>query len=210
MLGLVLPGEPVGELLPTRAAHMVTALVTSRICRFRTGSGMDFTDFTPQLRHNLLSSFSVRLARLQNILWIRSSLSVNARVAALLLMASRFMEVRSVEDCAPVLNFRLPRPDAADLLATTVESFCRALYCLEAEGLIAVRDSHRFVLRDIAGLERLAALDSAYLDALFAHRCHHAPGPRRRPAGFARMKGVPHHRIGVPPQRSPYGTDRVR
>ena len=168
MLGLVLPGEPVGELLPTgSSAHAVTALVTSRVCRFDDDRGTDYSRFLPQVRHRLLSSYSVRLARLQSILWIRASLSVNARVAALLLMASRFMRTSPLADGAILLTSVLPRHDAAELLGTTVESFCRALHVLENEGLIVIRDSRRFELRDVAGLERLSALDGAYLDKLF-------------------------------------------
>ena len=170
ILGLVLPGEPVGELLPMRSAHAVTALVTSRICRFHTDREMDFSNLSPQLRHDLLRAFSVRLARLQSLLWIRASLSVNARVAALLLMGARFMDVHALANGNALLTFALSRADAAELLSTTVESLCRALHALERDGLIELRDSHHFELRDVAALERRAALDGVYLDTLFPRR----------------------------------------
>lgn len=179
MLGLVLPGEPIGELLPTRANHILTAVVASRICRFRTDEKVDFLDYAPRLRQHLMHSFSVRLARLQTILWVRASLNVNARVAALLLMAARFMAPSPLPQGGMLLHFILPRQDAADLLSTTVESFCRALRCLESDGLIAIGDPHRFELRDPAGLEGLAALDSRYLDALFPPMRRGARSQRR-------------------------------
>ena len=197
MLGLVLPGEPVGELLPTASAHAVTAVVTSRICRLRTERELDFSDFTPQLRLHLLSSFSVRLARLHSFLWIRASLSVNARVAALLLIAARIAEPSPLPHGGALLSFVLPRQDAADLLSTTVESFCRGLYGLESDGYIAIRDSRHFELRDIAGLERLSALDGSYLDTLFPRMRAHAR-PRIRDIAIAPMhsaKGGPHGRV---------------
>lgn len=187
MLGLVLPGEPVGELLPTRSAQAVTALVTSRICRFRTDRELDFSDFTPQLRHHLLSAFSVRLARLHSILWIRASLSVNARVAALLLIAARIAKPSPLPHGNVLLSIVLPRQDAADLLSTTVESFCRGLYGLESDGYITIHDSRHFELHDIAALERLSALDGSYLDTLF---------PRLRSRARPQSRAVMHSAAG--------------
>ena len=201
MLGLVLPGEPVGELLPTASAQAVTAVVTSRICRFRTDRERDFSDFPQQLRHHLLSSFSVRLARLHSFLWIRASLSVNARVAALLLIAARIAEPSPLPHGGALLSFVLPRRDAADLLSTTVESFCRGLYGLESDGYITIHDSRHFELRDIAGLERLSALDGSYLDTLFP-RISAQTRPRIRAIADAPMHSASGRLGGRVTQRS--------
>lgn len=191
MLGLVLPGEPVGELLPTRLPHTVTALIDSRICRFRTGSDMDFSNLTPDLRRHLLQSYSVRLARLQSVLWIRTMLIVDARVAALLLMASRFMQSCPGPEGGTLLKFTLPRRDAADLLSTTVETFCRALHSLDDVGLIVIHDACHFELRDRDGLKKMSSLDESSLKALFPDNLT-GVGHRARRLAKPAMPSTPH------------------
>lgn len=69
-----------------------------------------------------------------------------------------------------LLKFILPRADAADLIATTVESFCRALQNLKDSGLIVIHDARHFELCDPKGLKAMSSLDDSNLVSLFPNR----------------------------------------
>jgi CRP-like cAMP-binding protein len=167
MLGLVLPGETVGD-LPTRLpGRVLTALSDMQICHFRLSESDRLTEYHPEFRRRLLGGFSNRLDRLQTILWMRASLDTTCRVAGLLLLATHFLPTRREPNGVLRLSFHLPRRDAADLIGTTVESISRATHALARRGVIAIRDAETFDLLDTGALAEMSALDETALAALF-------------------------------------------
>lgn len=192
MLGLVVPGEPVGD--PTGGAapeSRLTAVLDARICPFSAEPAGRLIDCAPEFRHAVLRAFSARLARLQTMMWMQAMLGTTDRVAALLMMASRFMPTRPLEGGGVRIRFVMPRQDAADMIATTTESISRATHELERNGLIGIRDPATFDVFDLARLGERASLDPATLDSLFprpvidgvaaAHRPADAPEAAPRP-----------------------------
>jgi len=147
------PGEAVGEqafLTGERPQHHVEAAEETRLCVFSHADLARLVATYPGISVGMLRTLSERLTDAERRLTL-SALDVPARVAGYLLDLP-------AEGTAGAYRVRLPMPkkDIASWLATTPESFSRALARLERDGIVDVaRDVVE--LRDPAALEALAA-----------------------------------------------------
>lgn len=147
------PGEAVGEeafLTGTRPEHGVEAAEETRLCVFNHADLAKLVATYPGISVGMLRTLSERLTDAERRLAL-SALDVPARVAGYLLDLP-------AEGGAGPYRVRLPMPkkDIASWLATTPESFSRALARLEAKGVIEV-DRQLVTLLDADALEELAA-----------------------------------------------------
>lgn len=146
------PGEAVGEqafLTGERPEHHVEAAEQTRLCVFDHSDLAQLVATYPGISVGMLRALSERLTDAERRLAL-SSLDVPARVAGYLLELP-------AEGGHGTYRVRLPMPkkDIASWLATTPESFSRALSRLERQGIITV-ESSLITLLDAGSLEDLA------------------------------------------------------
>lgn len=147
------PGEAVGEqafLTGERPDHHVEAAEATRLCVFDHADLARLVATYPGISVGMLRALSERLTDAERRLAL-SALDVPARVAGYLLDLPG-------EGGAGTYRVRLPLPkkDVASWMATTPESFSRALGRLERAGLVGV-DHDVITLRDPDGLSALAS-----------------------------------------------------
>lgn len=147
------PGEAVGEhafLTGERPDHHVEAAEPTRLCVFAHADLARLTAGYPAIGAAMLRSLSTRLADAERRLALAAH-DVPARVAGYLLDLPG-------EPTPGGVSVRLPWPkkDIASWLATTPESFSRALARLEREGVLAV-ERDVITLLDPDALEAVAS-----------------------------------------------------
>jgi CRP/FNR family transcriptional regulator len=92
-------------------------------------------------------------------------------------MATRHMPFEPDGERGGRLTIRLPRPDIADLLATSVESISRISQKLAAEGLIAIISPGLFHIPDVQRLAQRGCLnDPAAAGSTQIKAAQRAPG----------------------------------
>lgn len=159
------PGEVVGErafLTGEPPEHAVEAAAETRLCTFDHRELARLVAAYPAISVGIMRSLSERLADAERRLAL-SAVDVPARVAAFLLeLPGEFVPGEFASgDRAPgagTQRVRLPWPkkDVASWLATTPESFSRALARLQRQGLIDV-DGDTITVPDAAALEERAS-----------------------------------------------------
>lgn len=147
------PGEAVGEqafLTGERPEHHVEAAEQTRLCVFDHADLAQLVATYPGISVGMLRTLSERLTDAERRLAL-SALDVPARLAGYLL------ELPAAGG-AGAYRVRLPMPkkDIASWLATTPESFSRALARLEKQGIVTV-DRQDVTILDPEALEELAA-----------------------------------------------------
>ncbi|MBR0551274.1 Crp/Fnr family transcriptional regulator [Stakelama marina] len=152
ILGLVLPGDFVGRLSATGAAHRVTAAVDSTLCVFRRSRFADFVHCNPELEHALLDRAFAELARARDRMLLLGRKTAGERVASLLLELAE----RSGIPHGGRIALPLTRGEMADLLGLTIETVSRKITALQRAGTVALPDPRGAIVRDREAL-RIAA-----------------------------------------------------
>jgi CRP/FNR family transcriptional regulator len=119
-------------------------------------------DGNSSLRADLLRQKQDQLDRLQWLTWTLCAMGPEERLCAFLALSSKFLPYQPLPDGSGVLTMVLPRKDIADLLATTVETICRALYKLSDKGIIEIRDPAHFRIPDLQELIKLGQVDGLF------------------------------------------------
>lgn len=153
LVRVVGPGEVLGEhtfLTGERPDHSIEAASETHLCTFTHRDLAGLVAAYPAISVGIMRSLSERLLDAERRLAL-AAVDVPARVASYLLELPG-------EVAAGRVSVRLPWPkkDVASWLATTPESFSRALARLKRAGLADVAGD-TVVLLDAAGLEDLAA-----------------------------------------------------
>jgi CRP-like cAMP-binding protein len=106
----------------------------------------------PRFRANILSHLSTHLLTAQLHTVILSCQNAKERLASFIL---RHAERTGAMDNGR-LGLSMGRQDIADHLGLTIETICRAVTTLKNEHLIAVPNTHQFLLRNVEALCELA------------------------------------------------------
>ncbi len=152
IVGIVFPSDFIGRPFGKDSHHSVTALTEARVCVFRRGAFDGFADSHAGIEAALLRRTLDELDRARRWMLLLGRMSATERVASLLL------EMIDRLGGAPgkPLSLPLSRQQMADLLGLAIETVSRTMTRFEREGLITLPGGRRLVLRDRAGLERIA------------------------------------------------------
>jgi len=132
--------------LSIEAVSPVTLTAYSRAIFDRLGDGND------RLRADILAHLSATILAAHRQLFELSCLTARERVATFLL---RMMEQPQLV-YGNRLHLPMPRQDIADHLGLSIESICRVLATLRAEGVIEVPNARLVVVRNFAALRTIA------------------------------------------------------
>lgn len=160
-----LPGEILGyeKAIPEdMSVETATPCCLQRLDRrcFEAQLADDRTALSTVLHHQ-----QIMLDRLRWLTWSIGALRPDERLCAFMAMSCRFMPYQELPDGSGILTMLLPRPDIADLLATSVESISRITHRLAGDGVLEIRDPAHFRILDHARLKQLGRLH--YTDAPF-------------------------------------------
>ncbi len=147
------PGEAVGEqsfLTGQRPEHHVEAAEDTRLCVFDHADLAQLVATYPGISVGMLRTLSERLVDAERRLAL-SGQDVPARVAGYLMGLPG-----EVEGGAIHVRLPMPKKDVASWLATTPESFSRALARLERDGVVT-EERGVVTLLDLDALEELSA-----------------------------------------------------
>lgn len=159
LIGLVVPGDLIGNWLGHQQGVTIEAATQAQICSFDPSTMRRLMNSDPALRIQLLRETAEQHARLLELIWRRGALSSRERIIAIMLMATEIMPVDSLSECEVVMKIEFSRKDWASLANTTVETVCRTLGQLSEKGLIESITPSLFRIPDLDKLARCAGLD---------------------------------------------------
>lgn len=142
------PGEFIGfRGLNTDRLVLETATKV-RICRFDDGEYNRLITSRPDFRRIVYAQVKSEIDRLRHFTWSIGALDPKARLAAFLVLATRFMPWRPLTGGGGILTIELPRADIADLLGTTIESISRITQKMARDGVIRIHDPRHLEIFD--------------------------------------------------------------
>lgn len=213
VVGLAVPGDPVGAWTETAASCTIAAATEVEICTFDTTALRRVLADDPTLRMEILYAMAEQHARQLDLVWRRGALTSRERIIAFLVMAADIMPSEALPDGGIVVTVPVSRRDWADITNTTVETICRTLGQLADQGAIQSLSQGRYIIPDLAVLAELAGLDPD-LDRMAqrprpAHPKRHElslgdwPQPHAMARQVATMGGVHLHRASGTPTAAP-------
>ena len=146
IVGLLYPGDFVGELFVDEARVTVTALSDADLCFYARDRFEQVLDEHPALERLLLKRTMDSLNDARDRLLVLGRRTAEEKVAGFLIE----MSDRLSENGKPALEFDLPltRGEIADVLGLTIETVSRQLTRMKSEGLIALPHGRRVALED--------------------------------------------------------------
>ena len=156
-LDLVFPGESILEPFHDGAPHPIIAVLPSRMCWFDMATVEARMQDKPGFLTALMRGKIEELNRAHRFIWMRSALSIDQRMAALMVLLFQHEDEGGHPPGQPFrLRIDWSRRDVASLIGTTLESISRATHRLQDLGLIRILDPDCFDLCDLEGLTDLA------------------------------------------------------
>ena len=159
VLGLVFPGDIVGELPDRRAGYSLETATEAEICHFPISVARRVPAESTEFRRVMAADAERQLDHELTFAWLRVGLRCRERVIAFLVWAAGLPSSRPQPEGGVLADLPVGRRDWADLCNTTVESISRQMTDLSSRGLVAHLDGRRYLLRDLPALRRLAGLD---------------------------------------------------
>jgi CRP/FNR family nitrogen fixation transcriptional regulator len=105
----------------------------------------------PAVRVQLLCHVTENLLAVQQKLFVLGCQNAKERIASFLLRLARRLGVRSGD----LLNLAMSRQDIADHMGLTIETVCRSIAALRADGLLLAPNAHQLILVDMHALRSL-------------------------------------------------------
>jgi CRP/FNR family transcriptional regulator, anaerobic regulatory protein len=153
----VFPGESILEPFHDGAPHPIIAVLPSRMCWFDMATVEARMQDKPGFLTALMRGKIEELNRAHRFIWMRSALSIDQRMAALMVLLFQHEDEGGHPPGQPFrLRIDWSRRDVASLIGTTLESISRATHRLQDLGLIRILDPDCFDLCDLEGLTDLA------------------------------------------------------
>lgn len=159
IVDLAVPSDLVGIRMDDAYSGTVAAATDVEICTFDPQLLRSLKARDPKLRLDILRATARRHARQLDLVWRRGALNSRERIIAFLTMAAEIMPSEPLPDGSLVLSMPISRRDWADLTNTTVETICRTLGQLVAQGHLQSLAPARYRIKDLAALSELAGLD---------------------------------------------------
>ena len=152
IIGFVSAGELLGLTAGSRFDCTAEAVDDVTLRRYERATFDRMIDSVPGFARHVLAITSRNLGVAQDQMVLLGRKSAAEKVASFLLLIAD-----NSGDESDTINIPMSRTDIADFLGVTIETVCRALSRLKADGLIALPNSARIELIDRDGLEELAA-----------------------------------------------------
>lgn len=154
-------GHFLGLAVSTTYAFGAEALEPMRICRFARSKLKALLEDFPALEHRLLEVAANELVVAQEQMLLLGRKTARERVASFLIARAESQSLQPPSCARPgrasVVWLPMTRTDVADYLGLTIETVSRTFTRLRAERLIETPAASQIVIRNQAGLERLAA-----------------------------------------------------
>lgn len=154
IVGMLPPGELIGEVVEARGGYELEAATKVSMCRFDRKAFHRMMEEEQELRRAVLDQYSERLEQTFHLAWLLGSLSMRERFRDFLAKATRTMPYQPLPDGKGILTLAIPRGDIASLLRTSVESISRMSHELEEDGLINILSPIHFCINDLNALTR--------------------------------------------------------
>ncbi len=159
--GFAGPGQFLGLAVSATYAFTAEAVEPTRICRFSRGRLRALLGDVPALERRLLDVASNELVLAQEQMLLLGRKTARERIASFLVLradSQNLLPPGCQQRHAPdMVTLPMTRSDIADYLGLTIETISRTLTRLRDEKLIDIPVRSRIVLRNPAGLQRLAA-----------------------------------------------------
>lgn len=185
VLGLLAPGDMIGNWLGQDGGILIEAVTPAEICSFDPSTMRRLLNSSPILRQEVLRETLKQYTRLQEVTWIWGALGSRERIIAVLLIATQIMPVNWLSERSGVVHVVFSRRDWADFAKTTTETLCRTLGQLSEKSLIKALGRGRFHIVDLDRLARSAGLEPGldigwgWRGAPVSHAAQAQPIPKR-------------------------------
>ena len=158
IVGLLFPGDFVGQPFENEATVTVTALSDVDLCYYPRVRFEQVLDDHARLERALLQRVTAALNEARARMLTLGRRSAEERVAGFLVnMAERLGVAES--DGAIAIELPLTRGEMAGLLGLTIETVSRQMTALKRAGLVELPNGRRVVVRDMASLQERAGAD---------------------------------------------------
>jgi len=156
IVGLAFPSDFIGRPFGKESPYRVTALTDAEVCIFNRQSFDEFAERHPHLQQKLLHRTLDELDRARHWMMLLGRKSATEKVATFLLdMAER---LPGEAGAAQPDGFELPfgRQQIADILGLTIETTCRQLTRMRADGLLELPSRREIRIKDRAAVAAMA------------------------------------------------------
>lgn len=157
IVGVVFPSDFIGRPFGKESPYSVTAMTDAEVCIFNRNSFDEFAGSHPDLQQKLLRRTLDELDRARHWIMLLGRKSASEKVASFLLEMSERLSGQACQSGARN-GFELPfgRQQIADLLGLTIETTCRHLTRMRADGLVDLPSRREVVIRDRQAMARVA------------------------------------------------------
>ena len=169
VVGLTSPGELI-EMPQGRENIDLEAATDIRVCQIHPASRSNILSTSHTFRQALLKERQSKVEWLRDQVWTIGAQQPAERVAGFLLSCREFMPWQPLPFGGGVLTIELQRTDIAAFLDTTVETLCRVIRKLHADGLIRAHDARHLEIPDVSRLAEFAGVARRLNDQADKHR----------------------------------------
>lgn len=161
VLGLVQPGDVVGEMPDWPASYSLETATEAEVCLFSAPVVRRLAIENAEFRRGITADLERQYSHELTFAWLRMGLRLRERVIAFLVMAADVLPSDPQPDGSVIVQIPVGRRDWADLYNTTVESISRQMADLTSEGLVHHLKGRRYRLRNVQVLRELAGLEQS-------------------------------------------------
>jgi CRP-like cAMP-binding protein len=154
ILGLLGPGDVVGEMPGRVMVYSLEAATDAEICAFSGPVVSETARGNAVFWHAILDDVQRQYHHELAFAWLRSALRCRPRLLAFLLMAARIMPSAPQPDGSVIVSIPIGRRDWADLCNMTIESISRQMTRLSASGEVQSLGRGQYRLTDPQALRR--------------------------------------------------------
>lgn len=158
IVGIVFPSDFIGRPFGKESPYRVTAMTDAEVCIYNRNSFDAFAGAHPHLQQKLLRRTLDELDRARSWMMLLGRKSAAEKVASFLLEMSERLPADAGEGAGMRTRFELPfgRQQIADLLGLTIETTCRQLTRMRADGLLDLPSRREVVIRDRRAMAQVA------------------------------------------------------
>lgn len=158
IVGIVFASDFIGRPFGKESPYRVTAMTDAEVCIYNRNSFDAFAEAHPHLQQKLLRRTLDELDRARYWMMLLGRKSAGEKVASFLLEMAERLPAEAGGPAESRAAFELPfgRQQIADILGLTIETTCRQLTRMRADGLLDLPSRREVVIRDQRAMERIA------------------------------------------------------